>query len=96
MGIREPDIAKEEFSSTTSVGPATPIRKRARSPISSPRVKLFKPQEPKMDRNAMQTLESEKAAVDMHIAKYVYATNTPFSAVADDNAEARLSSTKPF
>ena len=34
-----------------------------------------------MNRHVMQTSESEKDPKDMQIAKYLYGTNTPFSAV---------------
>ena len=48
MGIKEPDVIQECAISTVSVGPATSSRKRAGSSISSSRIKLFKPQKPKM------------------------------------------------
>ena len=50
VGAREPDITQEDASSIAGVSSATPSRKRAGLPISSPRVMLFKSQEAHMNR----------------------------------------------
>lgn len=91
-----PEDTQQDATDTIIPGPSTPnhravtpapivstpttSRKRVGSPMSSTRVKLFK-QDTTLDSYIMQTTKAEKELLDLQLARYIYATNTSFSAV---------------
>ena len=73
---------KQHYDSCTDAAPAVihvPSQvKRAASPISLPPAKVQKRHAVSLDHFVMQTSASEKEAIDIQIARFICATNSPF------------------
>lgn len=77
--VPEPGPATSDLSDSAPTSPVPVPMKRAASTLNTPTTKKLKTSS--INKFVMQTSNSEKAAIDLQVARFIYATNSPFSTV---------------